>query len=134
MSKRRTACAILLLAGVAASLESGAAWADACDAHNYNIEGSPSIPDCELQVQSPLKFSPLDSKVWVFHCGGDHLYYWGLAQGYSPAYTFNNTCLTVPENAAAEGSDTSKFDATLTNWCFKSETVTVTLAWSDQEP
>ena len=127
-------CLGLLGALLAAPLATAPAWADACDAHNYNIEGPSSIPDCELQVQSPLKFSAWESKGWAFHCTGDHPYYWGLAQGYSPAYTFDNTGFTVPENAAAEGSDTTKFDATFTNWCFKHKTVTVTLACSDQEP
>ena len=119
---------------LAAVLAAAPAWADACDAHNYNIEGPSSIPDCELQVQASLKFSAWESKGWAFYCTGDHPYFWGLAQGYSPAYTFDNTCFTVPENASAEGSNTSKFDATFTNWCFKHETVTVTLACSDQAP
>lgn len=127
-----------LLAGLgvllAAPLAAAPAWADACAAHNYNIAGPSSIPDCELQVQSSLKLSAWDTKGWAFYCTGDHPYFWGLAQGYSPAYTFDNTCFTVPENASAEGSNTSKFDATFTNWCFKTETVTVTLACSDQEP
>ncbi|WP_191058862.1 hypothetical protein [Geminicoccus harenae] len=112
----------------------GPAWADACGSHNWNGGSPSSIPNCELQVQAPLKLSAWESKGWTFHCTGDHPYYWGLAFGWSPSYTFDNTCFTVPENAAVENNDTNKFDATFTNWCLKSETVTVTLACSDTPP
>jgi hypothetical protein len=122
-----------LLAGTALLGLASPAWADACDSKNWNGTGPSSIPDCELQVQTPLKFSAWDSKGWAFHCTGDHPYSWGLVDGWSPSYTFDNSCFTVPENAATE-SDDSKFDATFANWCFKSETVTVTLACSSQQP
>ena len=130
----RSAAGLAVAAGLTVALAGPASAKTACDSHNWNIAGPSSIPDCELQQQAPLKLSSLDSKGWAFHCTGDHPYFWGLDVGYSPSYTFDNSCFTVPENAAAEGSDTSKFDATFTNWCLKHETVTVTLACSDQAP
>jgi hypothetical protein len=123
-----------LLLGAAATMVASSAWADACNSKNWNGAGSSSIPDCELQVQSSLSFSALDTKAWAFHCSGDHPYFWGLLYGYSPSYTFNNNCFTIPENAAAEEGDNTKFDATFTNWCLKKESVTVTLACSDTPP
>jgi hypothetical protein len=85
MSKRRTACRIVLLTGAAAVLGSSSALADACDSKRWGGGSPSSIPDCELQVQAPLTFSALDSKGWAFHCGGDHPYYWSLLDSYSPS-------------------------------------------------
>ena len=119
---------------VVMALASPPAWADACDSRNTNpVSILPAtIPDCELQVQPPLKLSGWDTKGWAFYCTGDHPYYWGLSQGFSPSFTFDNSCFSAAENAATENTDGGKFDATFTNWCPKSETVTVTLACSDK--
>lgn len=129
-------CGLASLAGgaVVIALAAPPAWADACDSRNTNpIPELPAkIPDCQLQVQPPLKLSGWDTKGWAFYCTGDHPYYWGLSQGFSPSFTFNNSCFSVAENAAAEDTDKGKFDATFTNWCLKSETVTVTLACTDK--
>ena len=38
----------------------------------------------------------------------------------------------MAENTATENTDNGKFDATFTNWCLKSEIVTVTLACTDK--
>lgn len=109
------------------------AWADACDSHNWNIGVlPPKIPNCELQVQPPLKLSGLDTKGWAFYCTGSHGRYWGASVGFSPSFTFNNSCFSVAENITVEDANNGKFDATFTNWCFKTETVTVTLACTDQ--
>ncbi len=126
--------ACLAGSAVVIALTSPPAWADACDSNNTNpIPILPAkIPNCELQVQPPLKFSGLATKGWAFYCAGDHPYYWGLSQGFSPSFTFNNSCFSVAENTATENADNGKFDATFTNWCLKSETITVTLACTDK--
>ena len=119
---------------VVIALTTPSAWAHACDSRNTNpIPILPAkIPDCELQVQPALKLSGWDTKGWAFCCTGDHPYYWGLFQGFSPSFAFNNTCFSVAENAATDDADAGKFDATFTNWCLKSETVTMTLACTDK--
>ena len=133
--KGRSIRRLALLAAVAATAASGTAWADACSGSKRWGGGSPaSIPDCELQVQAPVSYSGWETKGWAYLCGGDHPYFWGLYASYSPSYTSNNNCFSISENAVNEAGDNSKFDATFTNWCFKKESITITLACSDQVP
>ena len=137
MSKRKDAGRILLLAGVAAVLGGGTAWADACSGSSRWGGGSPErITNCQTQVQAPVTYGGWDSKGWAYECKGEFPYYWGLDYGYSPSFTTNNHCFSVAENAVNEGDDpsNSKFDATFTNWCLKKETITVTLACSSDPP
>ena len=137
MSKRKVACRIMSLAGAAAVLGSASAWADACSGSTRWGGGSPvHITNCQTQVQAPVGYNGWETKGWAYECKGEFPYFWGLDYGYSPSFTSNNDCFSVAENAVNEGDDSSqsKFDATFTNWCFKKETITVTLACSSDPP
>lgn len=134
MTQGRHACRMVLLAAAAVMAASSTAWADACASKRWGGGSPSSIPDCELQVQAPVSYSGWETKGWAYHCGGDHPYFWGLYDSYSPSYTSNNNCFSISENAVNEAGDNSKFDATFTNFCFKKESITITLACSDQVP
>ncbi len=90
------------------------------------------VPVCEEQVQASVRYGGLDTKGWAYYCTGGHPYYWNNAStlGFGNNFTFNNKCFTVTENPFAESA--SKMDATITNWCLKHETITVTLGCSAQ--
>ena len=107
----------------------GSAFAGPC-ASAYNASTQQAIPNCEDQVQPAVGYSGWDTKGWAYSCSGDHPYYWGLAAGWLNSFSANNNCFSIAENTVAEGSDSSKFDATITNWCLKKETLVVTLACS----
>lgn len=134
MMKGRSVRRMVLLAAVAVTAVSGTAWADACDSKRWGGGSPSSIPNCELQVQAPVKYNGGQTKGWAYLCGGDHPYFWGLYASYSPSYTSNNSCFSVAENAVNEAGNNSKFDATFTNWCLKKESITITLACSNQVP
>ncbi|MFO1303697.1 MAG: hypothetical protein U1F54_08185 [Burkholderiales bacterium] len=92
------------------------------------------VPDCVPQEMAPVKFGPLDTKGWAFYCKGDHPYYWNTDSvlglfGFNYSHT-NNRCFTVTENGFAEKDPGSKFDATITNWCLRHETIKVTIGCS----
>ena len=90
------------------------------------------IPSCEHQVQTPLHFKGWQTSGWAFYCTGDHPYFYGMNQGYYDAYTWDNNCFSVTENEFVDG--VNKLDVTITNWCLKSEDITVTLACSSTPP
>ena len=48
------------------------------------------------------------------------------------SYTWNNNCFSVAENSLYDGIN--KLDVTITNWCLKTETITLTLACSATPP
>ncbi|MGD9507542.1 MAG: hypothetical protein AB7O95_10265 [Geminicoccaceae bacterium] len=121
-----------LFAFGAAMLGGGAARADACDSKpTASHPLYERIPDCELQVQAPVDYGTLHTSGWAYYCTGDHPYFWGYDYSFSPSFTFDNTCFSVAENVFFE--DPSKFDATITNWCDKPETIIVTLACSSRK-
>ena len=134
LRKRRDAKRLVLPAAVAAMAGCGPASADACDSKRWGGGSPSSIPDCELQVQAPVTYGGWDTKGWAYRCGGDHPCFRGLYSSYSPSFTSNNNCFSVSENAANEAGDNSKFDATITNWCLKKESISITLACSSQVP
>ena len=105
----------------------GTARAAACDA------GSPAIPDCETQVQSAVSYSGWETSGWAYYCTGDHPYYWGASSYYLGNFNSDNSCFSVAEDVFAE-NQANKFDATLTNWCLKDESITITLGCSKQPP
>lgn len=82
------------------------------------------VPDCQLQTQSALELKGWQTKGWAWYCGQGYPYYYNWSKsGYKG--------ISVTENPFAEGSNPSKFDATITNWDpFKSQSVTVTLGCS----
>jgi hypothetical protein len=86
------------------------------------------IPNCESQVQPPVQYTWWQSRQTAYYCKGDHPYFWGLAQDYFFAYTWDNSCFTVTENVFLD--DVNKLDVLITNWCLKTEDITVTLACS----
>lgn len=93
-----------------------------------------NVPNCEPQVQAPVTYSGWDTKGWAYRCGGDHPYYWGIDSAFPYNYSANNHCFTITENPINEAGDKSKFDATFTNYCFKKETITVTIGCSSSAP
>lgn len=111
----------------------GSALADPCTTA-YNSSTQQNVPNCEDQAQPAVSYSASNTKGWAYYCGGDHPYYWGLSNGFNNAYEKNNNCFTITENTIAEGGNSSKFDATITNWCLKKETLVVTLACSSDPP
>lgn len=86
------------------------------------------IPNCEHQVQTPIHYKALQTQGWAYYCTGDHPYFYGLAQGYIDAYTWDNSCFSVSEYEFGDGIN--KLDVTITNWCLKGEDITMTLACS----
>jgi hypothetical protein len=103
--------------------------AGACDA----------IPNCQTQEQTAITYNGLETQGWAYYCTGDHPYFWGLEiAGNGTDFSFDNpscgliSSFKVTENAVGEQGDTSKFDATITNWCTSPQSITVTLGCSDQ--
>jgi hypothetical protein len=86
------------------------------------------IPNCESQVQAPVTYTWWQSRQTSYYCKGDHPYFWGLAQDYFFAYTWDNSCFTVTENIFLD--DFNMLSVLVTNWCLKTEDITVTLACS----
>jgi hypothetical protein len=105
---------------MASALTTTSVRADPC------TKGPGSVPNCQARVQAGISYSGWDTKQWVYYCAGDHPYYW------RPRYEWNSSCFSVAENPAPEDSDPSKFSATITNWCFKKETIVISLACSDK--
>lgn len=91
------------------------------------------VPSCEQQTMQSVSYGAWDTKGWAYYCTGDHPYYWnnGPDLGFGNNFSFDNHCFTVTENPFAE-NEPSKMDATITNWCLKHETITVTLGCSQQ--
>jgi hypothetical protein len=120
---RPTATRLTLFLGVVLAMAyAGRASAAPCD----------GVPLCEPQVMSGVRYSALHTSGWAYYCTGDHPYYWNPDQIlglFGHNYSFDNSCFTVSENPFAEDHP-SKFDATITNWCLKHETITVTLGCS----
>lgn len=94
--------------------------------------GAGHVPDCAGQVQKPVSYTWLKTKGWAYYCTGDHPYFWSMVDGYPRNYTWDNSCFSVTENNVYE--DWNKFDATITNWCSKSEVLTLTLGCSSSPP
>ena len=114
-------------------LESALAADDPCTTA-FNSTTQEGVPNCEDQVQPAVGYSGWETKGWAHDCNGDHPDDWGAGHGFLNAYEQNNNCFTITENIISEGDDSSKFDATITNWCFKKETLVVTLACSSEPP
>lgn len=123
----RTARNLLAALLLAALLHPAAALAEACSG------GATTIPECERQVQAAHSYSGWETKGWAYYCTGDHPYYWGASSYILGNYSSNNSCFSVAENVFAE-NQANKFDATITNWCLKSESITITLGCSKQPP
>jgi hypothetical protein len=95
-----------------------------------------TIIDCQAQPQAAVTYSGWATKGWAYYCTGDHLYYCsGVHEKcigrINSGFEFNNHCFSVAENTTFE-SNSTKFDATITNWCAKRETLVITLACSDK--
>jgi hypothetical protein len=90
------------------------------------------IPSCELQPQIPITFTSWQTSGWAFYCTGDHPYFYGMQEGYYNAFSWDNKCFSVIENEFEDG--VNKLDVTMTNWCFKKESITFTLACSSTPP
>jgi hypothetical protein len=120
---------------IAPLLCAGTAWAggDGCKPYDILTHQNATVTDCDLQKQTPIKYGALDTKGWAYYCRGDHPYAWNYKNGYIFAYSFDNSCFSITENIGSEG-DASKFDFTITNWCLKSESFTISLACSDVAP
>jgi len=103
------------------------AKADPCQTGAYE-----PIPDCVLQQQAPVNYKGWQTSGWAYYCTGDHPYFYGLQQGYIDSYTWDNSCFTVTEDIFVDGPN--KLDVTITNWCLKEETITVTLGCSSKPP
>ena len=104
-------------------------------AYNPCTDQAVPIPDCLLQVQAPVSYTGWQTQGWAYYCTGDHPYFWGFGQTgrLTNNFSFDNACFTVTENIFAE-TTASKFDATITNWCIATQSITVTLGCSDQVP
>jgi hypothetical protein len=106
---------LLLLQGVGLLMAyPGSVLSAACD----------GVPDCQSYVQAPIHYGGWETRGWAYYCP-NNLYYWN--------YSKNNHCFMVSENSYAENY-ASKFDATITNWCFKGEDISITLGCSAQQP
>lgn len=115
-----------------AALTAGSARAnDACTKRPGILVG---IPDCEIQPQVPVKYGAWDTKGWAYYCKGDYPYFWGVGWSEPRSFTITGKCFEATENAFAQGDDLSKFDATFTNCCLKSEELELSLACSSQNP
>jgi hypothetical protein len=125
--RRSHSLKILVWGIIAAGLWATRAWANPCNS---------SVPDCQAQVQAGISYSGWETKQWAYYCSGDHVYYCSSAvvicAGDSSGFVFDNKCFSVAENILAEGRNPSKMSATITNWCFKKETLVITLPCSDK--
>jgi hypothetical protein len=101
-----------------ATLWTGGAFANPC---------VKTITNCEPQVMSGINYSGWETKGWAYYCSGSHPYYWGRS-----TYEFSNKCFSVAEQTFR--TDQSKLNVTVTNWCFKKETLVLTLACSSDKP
>jgi hypothetical protein len=99
------------------------AWANPCSKTGYG-----TVPNCQAQAQAGISYSGWETKGWAYYCSGDHPYYW------RPYNEANNSCFSVAENKIDEGTNYSKFSATITNWCFNKQTIVITLACSTDKP
>ena len=124
---RRVGRAALLAIAIGAGLVT-TAWATPCDPTIFQ-----PVPDCELQVQQPVKYSGWDTAYWDFYCTGDHPYFWGMAAGWIVNWTWDNSCFSGIENVFGEGQS-NKLSALFTNWCVSTQPLTVTLGCSKQPP
>jgi hypothetical protein len=118
-----TAMRVALGVGLVLLAHVGGASAGLCD----------GVPQCQPQVMGAVSYSAWHTSGWAYYCSGDHPYYWNTDQIlglFGHNYTFDNNCFSVSENPFAESGDPSKFDATITNWCFKGEDITVTIGCS----
>lgn len=86
-----------------------------------------ATPNCEAQPQAPIHYSAWDTKGWAYYCTGDHPFFWSGEWGFT-GFSWDNSCFSVTEQLNSGGS---KFDGLITNWCLKSEDITVTLGCSD---
>jgi hypothetical protein len=85
------------------------------------------VPDCQGQTQAPISYTGWETQGWAYYCVGDHPYFVGYICGLD-FYEWDNSCLTAAENAFAD--DQSKLDVTITNWCWSTQSITLTLACS----
>ncbi|MGD9507544.1 MAG: hypothetical protein AB7I59_25325 [Geminicoccaceae bacterium] len=109
------------------------AKADPCDSTTFFGDFIPG--DCELQKQPALSFDSIFSQGYAFYCKGDHPYFYGLLDGYTPSFTWDNSCFSVAENLFFENyHHNSKLDVTISNFCSKQEEIIVTLACSNIDP
>lgn len=94
------------------------------------------VPSYQPQVMAPVRYTGWETKGWAYYCSGDHPYYWSVQNVYGPIpgpdtnYSVNSKCFSHNENYSKQWGNPSKFDATFTNWCFKSEELVVTLGCS----
>jgi hypothetical protein len=118
------------LIGAAMILMPLAARATPCDPDIFS-----PVPDCEVQVQTPVQFDAGYAGGWAFYCTGDHPYFWGLGNANLPGnFTWNSWWFTVTESVFAEGPP-NKFDALITNWNIGSaENIIVSLGCSKDPP
>jgi hypothetical protein len=92
------------------------------------------VPDCQQQVQAPVSYTGWQTQGWAYYCTGDHPYFWGVGNACQNLnFSFDNSCFSVLEDEFAETTP-SKFDATITNWCLSTQSITVTLGCSTQAP
>lgn len=117
----RTCAAVAAMLALAAP-----AWALTPPCYDF-IPGN-----CQPQVQAPISYTGWQTQGWAYYCTGDHPYYYGLNQDFGGVYSFDNSCFSVAENAFAESGNDHKFDALITNWCFTTQQIVVTLACSDK--
>lgn len=126
--------ALLALACAGALVAAG--WSSRGSAQDLgNSQPCEGIPDCELQQQSSVPYKRSQTQGWAYYCSGDHPYYWGSAYaGNSGRWVQTNSCFTTTENGLAETGDPGKLDVTVTNWCAKAESYSISLACSPQAP
>jgi hypothetical protein len=85
------------------------------------------ITNCQPQVMAGISYSGWETKGWAYYCSGDHPYYWGKS-----TFESNNSCFSVAEQMFR--TNNRKLNVTITNWCFKKETLVLILACSDHVP
>lgn len=91
-----------------------------------------NIPDCAPQTMSAVRYGPLDTKGYDYYCSGERPFYWNpdsVLGLFGHNYSTDNSCFTVSENPFAENQP-NKFAETITNWCAKHETLTITIGCS----
>ncbi len=113
----------LLALSPGTALAQAGASTDACGQSSVQIDATwPDGSMCENQTQAPVGYDGWETQGWAYYCGGDSPHFFQDTNGIA----WDNSCFTELEDEPLE--DSSKEDATFTNWCVTSQSLTVTLA------
>jgi hypothetical protein len=82
---------------------------------------------CSPQTPPSVKFGAWSTKNLTFSCAGGSPYYVPVNSSCTGNYARSNSCFSITQ---AFSSDIYAFKALVTNWCLKSETLTIVIGCS----